>query len=1050
MQGDGHRLKIWLRRLFFSAAVSVGAAGAHCCASALSVNPPLTAPPPVIDGRLDDACWAQAAVITNFHLLDGAALALPHPHRAYIARDDAWLYLAFDVAHPHAQWMAPQHLRRDDPVQRENCVKAAFDPGTDGRLWYWFRVSAHNVRGDRLQSVNGSRDDWNIPWRSAARIGTHGWSAELAWPWRLLAEGGDLSKARLNLVLHVFDPIIDDSQVKVGETRHVYGWAPTGPAWWQEPAAFGRIEGLAGAAFTAPFLPQVERVAMTGYARQGAGFVYGVRADVRAYGPAAGLAHLALIDRPQGAPERVIHTNIPLSGGATNVLELRMPVERLESREAQLVLYGAETGEVWQAEAVGAEEDWPVFAAFPDRNYYTTEPAARICYTVNLAAGDLAGIGLAVKDGGGRVLASAPRLLPRGSCPVEIDAWPAGAHTVRVECARADGGPPLAVQEAVVLKRPSQPGREWKIDQECGGLLNNGRPFFPLGVYFGWKHIPDQEAAMREIAAAGCNTIISWMAGRHLGAADVQTNLDMAQRHGLLLVSYIDQLFESAELNYRGRLTGDASLTRPERERRYDEFIRTNLPHILPKAAIIRQHPAALAYYLFDEPCFTKTLDMNPSGRKTYAALAGADGYHPAILLYNEKFQEGDENAAWCDIMAADIYVAPGAKSKGIYSSPNRVARWTEVLRRRSLRLRKANIVVLNGEVAGAVHKRVALPREHACQTYLALIHGARGLFYFCYPFKHQWSFDSLAQAAAEVRALTPSLTAPDVPQTIRYELPPGHPPSEFPLVQARLFARPPDGYVLLAANSVDLPVDADFQLSVLGAAGSVSRLFATNVLAVAGGVFSDRLEGHGVRAYAIAGQPAAADARGGAVEIRVALTPYPDQEKIFEEYDSSGRPGKTNRFLNPGLEEAALPGWPDYIRGWSRGPRIGQPGCPWELDENNPCEGRVSLRMDAPGASGAYCFFGPAGATNRPYVLSFYARGSRPGQTMEVAGLWPGKFKLTPAWERYWVTGMLPAAWPGRRNVLTFKINPNLEGSVWLDAIQFEEGSAPGVFTRD
>ena len=79
MQGDGHRLKIWLRRLFFSAAVSVGAAGAHCCASALSVNPPLTAPPPVIDGRLDEACWAQAAVITNFHLLDGAALALPHP-----------------------------------------------------------------------------------------------------------------------------------------------------------------------------------------------------------------------------------------------------------------------------------------------------------------------------------------------------------------------------------------------------------------------------------------------------------------------------------------------------------------------------------------------------------------------------------------------------------------------------------------------------------------------------------------------------------------------------------------------------------------------------------------------------------------------------------------------------------------------------------------------------------------------------------------------------------------------------------------------------------
>lgn len=859
-----------------------------------------------------------------------------------------------------------------------------------------------------------------------------------------------LAKARINLLVHVFDPVIDAANIKVGETRHVYGWAPTGAAWWQEPAAFVPVRGMDKASFSAPFLPGLERVVMTGYAREGHAFAYGVRAEARAYGPAAGRAELALIDQPPGAPARIMRAALDLRGGETNAMEFRMPVERLESRSARLVLYGADTNEVWQSAGIGTESDWQAFTVYPDRNYYTIEPAAQLNYAFKLPANDLAGMGLEVRDGGGRVLAGTSNLAGSGTVDVDLRSFSAGAHTLMVACAQADGGELLACRETVVVKRDPRPGREWKIDQVNGGWLNNGRPFFPFGVCFGWKHIPDHEAAMRELAAAGCNAVVSWMAGRHFSTNDVRDRLDMAQRHGLAMMSFIDQLFESNELNYRGQLTRDAALPRPERERLYDAFIRTNLPHALLKAAIIRDHPAAMGYYLYDEPCYTATLDMNPSGRRTYAALHAADGYHPCMLLYNEKFQEGDENTAWCDIMAADIYVAPGHKRKGIYSSPNRVARWTEVLRRRSLRLQKANAVVLNGEIAGAVHKRVALPQEHAGQTYLALIHGARGLFFFCYPFKHQWSFDSLAQMAREVRELAPWLTAPDVPQAVSYAMPDNYPAEDFPPVQARLLAQPDGGYVLLAANSVDMPVDAEFHVSVLGDTGSVARLFSSNVCAVAGGAFSDRIEGYGARAYSLGVRPAEHSGEGAAVSIRVAMTPHPGQENIFEEYDPAGRPGKTNWFINPGLEEATLPGWPDYIRGWSKGPRIGQPGCAWELDGNNPREGQYALRMDSPAASGAYCFFGPVGATNRSYVLSFYARASGDGQSIQVAGLWPGKFKLTPAWQRYWVTGTLPAAWPGRRNLLAFKINPYGGGSVWLDAIQFEEGRQPGPFTHD
>ncbi len=302
---------------------------------------------------------------------------------------------------------------------------------------------------------------------------------------------------------------------------------------------------------------------------------------------------------------------------------------------------------------------------------------------------------------------------------------------------------------------------------------------------------------------------------------------------------------------------------------------------------------------------------------------------------------------------------------------------------------------------------------------------------------------------AREDAEIDPLRAAPDVPQSVSYQLPENYPVADFPPVQARLLAQPDGGYMLLAANSVDMPVDAVFHVSVLGATGSVTR----SVRRQRGRgrrQFADLIEGYG-RARLCAGVcPADSSGSAAAVGIRVAITPHPDQENIFEEYDPAGRIGKTNLFLNPGLEEAALPGWPDYIRGWFKGPRIGQPGCAWELDAGNPREGRFALRMDSPSASGAYCFFGPTGAANRPYVLSFYARASRDGQSIQVAGLWPGKFQLTTEWERYWVAGTLPAAWPGRRNLLTFKINQYDGGSVWLDAIQFEEGDQPGPFTYD
>jgi len=41
-------------------------------------------------------------------------------------------------------------------------------------------------------------------------------------------------------------------------------------------------------------------------------------------------------------------------------------------------------------------------------------------------------------------------------------------------------------------------------------------------------------------------------------------------------------------------------------------------------------------------------------------------------------------------------------------------------------------------------------PAEQRCQTYLALIHGSKGILYFVYPIMHQTMADMMAQLAGK------------------------------------------------------------------------------------------------------------------------------------------------------------------------------------------------------------------------------------------------------------------------------------------------------------
>jgi len=104
---------------------------------------PRAATPPLVDGALDDAAWANAPVVQLAGSYDGRKVSLRTLAR--VTWDDQFVYVAFDCEDPDAWGSLRQ---RDDPIYNEEVVEAFFDANGDGRTYNELQVSPNNVQFD--------------------------------------------------------------------------------------------------------------------------------------------------------------------------------------------------------------------------------------------------------------------------------------------------------------------------------------------------------------------------------------------------------------------------------------------------------------------------------------------------------------------------------------------------------------------------------------------------------------------------------------------------------------------------------------------------------------------------------------------------------------------------------------------------------------------------------------------------------------------------------------------------------------------------------------
>jgi hypothetical protein len=235
-------------------------------------------------------------------------------------------------------------------------------------------------------------------------------------------------------------------------------------------------------------------------------------------------------------------------------------------------------------------------------------------------------------------------------------------------------------------------------------FLVNGRPFFPLGLYYCAEEFEDPSGKLlEEFKAYGFNT-----AGFYrYGTPSWREELDRAHRLGL-------------KVWVRGH--NGFALDTPTAEKAALDQVRN-----------LREHPALLAWEFEDEPLYNKV--SIAAARKGHELVKREDPHHP--LLTVEWPGAVHRLAEWKglgDVFAVDLYPIP--RSRGYGRLPNKdITQMRDYLAAlRTAHGEKPFLLVLQAwawEPLKDGAKGYPTPHESRFMAYQAVIHGAKGLFYY-------------------------------------------------------------------------------------------------------------------------------------------------------------------------------------------------------------------------------------------------------------------------------------------------------------------------------
>ncbi|MBS0662940.1 MAG: carbohydrate binding family 9 domain-containing protein [Verrucomicrobia bacterium] len=183
-----HRLRLACALALLAGTGGIGARAALPGIPSLAVHP--TAVPPVIDGRLDDPAWRDAAHSLAFRQIAPLENAEPTERTEFWVTFDAnHLYVAVrchDAAGPAG--LRAYSMQHDQDNGSDDLVRVVLDTFHRENDGYYFALTAAGGKHDGLiQNKAEANDTWDGLWTGRVSRDAGGWSAEFAIPLKTLS-----------------------------------------------------------------------------------------------------------------------------------------------------------------------------------------------------------------------------------------------------------------------------------------------------------------------------------------------------------------------------------------------------------------------------------------------------------------------------------------------------------------------------------------------------------------------------------------------------------------------------------------------------------------------------------------------------------------------------------------------------------------------------------------------------------------------------------------------------------------------------------------------
>jgi len=140
---------------------------------------------PVIDGILDEACWAGADVATGFMLLERRGRATQQTE-CRVTYDAENLYVSFVCLETDPSGILTRCTERDGEVWNDDCVEIFLDTRHDHRTYFHLIANRIATRFDEVGPYYPRPQSWDGDWLCATSAATAGWTIEFAIPFRAL------------------------------------------------------------------------------------------------------------------------------------------------------------------------------------------------------------------------------------------------------------------------------------------------------------------------------------------------------------------------------------------------------------------------------------------------------------------------------------------------------------------------------------------------------------------------------------------------------------------------------------------------------------------------------------------------------------------------------------------------------------------------------------------------------------------------------------------------------------------------------------------------